>query len=357
MLLLPAGVIPFSNAVSGSLFTCQKQEQAKISVVISYPSFGEAINLKGHNVVKWQNHGKSGELRGTMVNIFNVVLPTFIVIFIGYLMGRIQKLNMTAVVELVFYVGLPALAFTSVIDKPILLLEATKIWASALTIMFGCGLSAWLMFKLTRQKHSGLYIPIIIMNTVNIPFPIISLAYGAEGLFAATLFYIPSMLALYTVGIYLASGGHWKDGLKAVLKVPALYAALAGLVVNFGHLEVPELIIKPLSVIGSMVIPLVLLILGSNLAMVRLRSLPTTLLASFSRVGIGLSLGFLVVNLFQLDGISKAVVLLDSAMPAAANTAMLATKYRNEAELVASVVFVTTIASLVIIPFLLSILA
>lgn len=292
-----------------------------------------------------------------MIGILNVVLPTFVVIVIGYLMGKIKKMDMRPIVDLVFYIGLPSLAFTSVTDKTIVLLDATKIWAAAISIMFGCGLTAWLVFKLIRQKHSGLYIPILIMNTVNIPFPIISLAYGAEGLFAATLFYIPNMLALYTVGIYLASGGHLKDGLKAMLKVPALYAAVAGLVVNFSHFEVPELIVKPLSVIGSMVIPLVLLILGSNLAAVRLRSLPTTLLASFLRVGIGISLGFLVVNLFQLSGILRAVVILDSAMPAAANAAMLATKYENEAELVASVVFVTTVASLVIIPFLLSVLA
>lgn len=287
----------------------------------------------------------------------NIVLPTFIVILIGYLMSRIGRFDIRPIVEVVFYVGLPSLAFTSVIDKTIVLLDATKVWASALTIMFGCGLIAWLVFKLTRQKHSGLYIPIMIMNTVNIPFPIVSLAYGAEGLSVATLFYIANMVSLYTIGIYLASGGHWKDGLRAVLKVPALYAAVAGLVVNFGHIQVPELVVKPLSVIGSMVIPLVLLTLGYNLAAVRLRSLPTTLLASFLRLGVGLSLGFLVVGLFQLTGILRAVVIFDSVMPAAANAAMLATKYENEAELVSSVVFVTTIASLVIIPLLLNILA
>jgi predicted permease len=44
-------------------------------------------------------------------------------------------------------------------------------------------------------------------------------------------------------------------------------------------------------------------------------------------------------------------------MPAAANTAILAMKYNNESELVSSVVFVTTVASLVVIPFLLSVLS
>ena len=51
-----------------------------------------------------------------MVDILNVVLPTFIVILIGYLWGKIKKPDMTTIIELVFWIGLPALVFTSVID-------------------------------------------------------------------------------------------------------------------------------------------------------------------------------------------------------------------------------------------------
>ncbi len=292
-----------------------------------------------------------------MIDILKVILPTFSVILLGYFFGKTKRPDMTAVVELVFYLGLPAIAFTSVIDKSIVLLDATKMWISALMVMLGCGLTAWIVFKALRQQHSGLYLPILIMNTVNIPFPIIYLVYGNEGLFAATLFYIPNMLFLYTIGISIVSGKSWKNSIKEVLKVPALYGAVAGLIVNFSHITVPELIVKPLSFIGLMVIPLVLIILGVNLSTVKLNSLPTTLLASFLRVGVGLMLGLLAVNLFHLTGVLRAVVILDAAMPAAANTAMMATKYKNEAELVSSVVFVTTIASLIIIPLLLAMLA
>ncbi|MFC1991367.1 AEC family transporter [Chloroflexota bacterium] len=291
-----------------------------------------------------------------MLDILNVVLPTFIVIFIGYLFGKITKMDMSSVVEIIFYIGFPALAFISMTDKTIVLLDAAKIWASALIIMFGCGAVAWIVFKIIGQRHSGLYISILMMNTVNIPFPILYLVYGSEGLFAATLFYIPNVLLMYSLGIYIVSGKHWKDSLKEVSKVPALYAAIAGLLVNFSQITVPELIIRPLSFIGSMVIPLVLLVLGCNISRVKLKSLPTTFLTSFLRVGIGLAFGLLTVNLFGLSGILRSVVILDSAMPAAANSSILATKYNNEAELVSSVVLVTTIASLVVIPFLLYLL-
>ena len=292
-----------------------------------------------------------------MVDILNIVLPTFIVIFIGYLLGKITKMDMSAIVDIIFYVGLPAIAFVSMLDKKIVLLDATKIWASVLIIMLGCGIVAWLVFKMIGQKHSGLYIPISMMNTVNIPFPIIYLAYGSEGLFAATLFYIPNILLAYSLGVYIASGKHWKESLKEVFRVPTIYAAVAGLMVNFFNIPVPELIVEPLNFISLMVIPLVLLVLGCKLSAVKITSLSTTLLASFLRLGVGLLLGFLSVSLFNLTGVLRSVVILDSAMPAAAITSILTTKYKNEADLVSGVVFVTTISSLVIIPFLLQALS
>ncbi|MFC1957442.1 AEC family transporter [Chloroflexota bacterium] len=292
-----------------------------------------------------------------MIEILNVVLPTFIVILIGYIFGKVTRINMAAVVEVVLYVGLPALVFVSMLNKKIILLDAAKVWAAALMIMFGCWIVAWIVFKIIRQKHSGLYLPISIINAVNIPFPIIYLVYGSEGLFAAILFYIPSVLFRYSVGVYIASDKHWKESIKEVFKVPPIYAALLGLILNLADVKVPELIINPLSFIGMMVIPLVLLVLGNNLASVRITSLPTTLLASFLRIGVGLLIGFLAVNLFNLTGVLRSVVILNSAMPAAVISAILTTKYKNEADLVSSVVFVTTIASLVIIPFLLSILS
>ena len=129
-----------------------------------------------------------------------------------------------------------------------------------------------------------------------------------------------------------------------------------GLAINFLHVKVPELAASTLSFISLMAIPLVLITLGHNLSRVRMTALPTTLLASFLRVGVGLGIGLVIVQFFHITGIFRSVVILDAAMPAAAASAMLATKYKNEAELVSSVVLVTTLASLVVIPFLLHLL-
>jgi predicted permease len=292
----------------------------------------------------------------TMPDIIDIVLPAFFTIFIGYLVGKFTRINMAAVVDITLYIGVPALVFVSLLGKEIVLADAARMWASSLGVQLGCLLVAWLVFSAIRQKHSGLYVPVSMMNTVNIPFPIIYLAYGAAGLAAATLFYIPNVILMYTLGIYIMAGRHWKENVKEVLRQPVVYAAVLGLVLNFTGAWVPELAVSSLDFISKMAIPLVLLVLGYNLSRARMTSFPTTLLACFLRMGVGLAIGFGAVTVLHMTGVFRSVVILDAAMPAAATAAILAAKYRNEAEMVSSVVFLTTLVSLVSIPFLLHVL-
>jgi len=291
-----------------------------------------------------------------MPDIIDVVLPTFIVIVIGYVIGKFTRLPVGPLVDISLFVGIPALVVVSLLNKEIVLVDAAKVWAASFIIQVGCLVVAWLVFRALRQHHSSLYVSIALMNTVNIPFPIIYLAYGAEGLAAATLFYIPNLLLMYTLGVYIMAGRGWRDNAREVFRLPVVYAAAIGLALNFLDIEVPALAVNTLDFIAMMSIPLVLITLGHSLSRVKMASFPTTLLASFLRIGVGLGLGLLTVTLFNITGVFRSVVILDSAMPAAATAAILAARYHNEPERVSSVVLVTTLASLVVIPILLAVL-
>jgi predicted permease len=286
-------------------------------------------------------------------NIIDIVLPAFFAILLGYLVGKFTRINVAPVVDITLYIGVPALVFVSLLKKEIVLVDAARMWAASAVIMSGCLVIAWLVFKFIRQRHSGLYVSISMMNTVNIPFPVIFLAYGAEGLAAATLFYIPNVIFLYTIGVYIMAGKMWRENVKEVLRQPVIYAVALGLLLNFLDAKVPALIVNSLDFVSQMTIPLVLLVLGYNLSRARITSFPTTLLAGFLRMGVGLGIGLAMVHLLDITGVFRSVVILDSAMPAAATAALLAAKYRNEAEMVSSVVFLTTLVSLASIPFLL----
>ena len=287
-----------------------------------------------------------------MPTLVSVVVPAFFAIFIGFMFGKLWKPDMRTVVNVALYIGVPALVFTSLLEKQIDLLAAAKVWTAALTVQLGGGLIAFAVFKALRQRHSGLYVPIIVMNTVNLPFPILYLAYGAAALVPATLFYIPNVILAFSLGIYIMSGGN-RAALKEVLRQPVIYAAALGLLLNLTRTTVPGLMLTSLDLLAQVTVPLVLLVLGYNLSRVRLTSLPTTVLASFLRMGVGLGLGILMAWALGLTGLTRTVVILVAAMPAAANSSILAAKYDNEAEQVSSVVFLTTVAALGVIPLLL----
>ena len=287
-----------------------------------------------------------------MPALYEVVTPAFFAIAVGFLIGKTLKLNIRPVADVTLYVGVPALAFTSLLEKEIVIGEAARIWTAAIAIMLGCGIVTFLVFRALHKRHSGLYVSTMVMNTVNLPFPILYLAYGAEALVPATLFYIPNVIMIFSVGIFIMSGGR-KESLKEVLKQPVIWASAIGLTLNFTRVTVPSLMLSSLDLLAQMAIPVVLVVLGHNLSRVKISSFPTTLLASFLRMGVGLGLGLLMAWALGLTGLDRSVVIIVSAMPAAANASLLATKYDNEAELVSSVVFLTTVASLGIIPLLL----
>jgi len=289
-----------------------------------------------------------------MHEIATIIAPTFFAILVGYLYGRLRRASPAALIDIAMYIAVPCLAFTSIMARPIVLGQAAKIWASCVFIMAGTYVFARVVLTLKGGTHSGVYLPIIFSNSVNIPFPIIYMAFGAEGLANAALFYIPNGILIYSLGIYMAAGQKGlKVGVAETLRTPLLYAAVLGLVLNLSGVRVPGLVMDALGLVGRAGIPLVLIVLGISIGRIKFSHLPLTVFASVTRMGGGLAFGLLVVWLLGLTGIPRSVVIFDAAMPAAVFTSMIAAKYDNEVELVSSVVLMTTLLSVAAIPLLL----
>lgn len=273
---------------------------------------------------------------------------------VGYVFGRLSKVDVRSIIDVAMYVTLPTLAFTSMLKSPIVLSDAARLWGAAVFVALAGYLMAWVFFRVTGAKHSGLYLPIMFMNNVNIPFPVIYMAFGAEGLAAATLFYIPNAILIYTWGVHIAYGREsWKESGKEVLKVPLIYASLMGLVLNLTHVQPPALLMDTLEFIGRAAVPLVLIVAGVNIAGIRPTAWPTAITASVLRLGGGFALGLAAVAVFGFTGITRAVVIFDAAMPSAVFASILCAKYNNESELVSSVILITTVASVLTVPLLL----
>ena len=183
--------------------------------------------------------------------------------------------------------------------------------------------------------------------SINLPFPILLSAYGDEAFPFALMFYLASLLGIFTIGLLIASGG---KGAFQVFREPVLYSIACALFMNLQGVPIPEILIQPLGLLESAAIPMVLLVLGMQLSRVKIQQWKLPMIAVSLRLGGGLLAAFVCIWGFGLTDLVRKVVLLEAVMPSAIMTALVAEKYKTDSELVASAVVLSTLISIVVIP-------
>ncbi len=278
------------------------------------------------------------------------VTPAFIVIGLGYLFHRIFKNEIDSLVSVSMSLLIPSFAFVHLYRMELEAVELNTLFLSAWIILLLPGVLAWLYFQRSGMSHRGLYLPIMFMNSVNLPFPILLSAFGEDAFPYALVFYLASLLGIFTLGSLIVAE---KKGYLQLFKEPVIYAIAIALWMNLAEVTVHEELIHPLSLLESATIPMVLLVLGMQLSRVKIRQWKLPMLAVMFRLGGGIIAAFICISLFQLEGLAQKVVWLEAVMPSAVISALVAEKYQADPELVASTVALSTCVSIVIIPLVL----
>ncbi len=286
--------------------------------------------------------------------ILKTVFPVFLIISIGYILKKKKKIDTAPFVDLLVYITGPALIISSISRSTLNLPDFLSIFAAAVSVILIQAAVVFMIFTLRKSKKSGLYLPAIIGNTGYIGYPVALFAYGTLGLSSAIVYDMANSLFLFSVGIYLV---HHKRDFKEMFRIPLLYAVVLGLCINILDLRIPEAIFTPLDMVGSITIPLALMVLGYRLASIKVSHVSKAVSVSLFRMIGGFIAGLLIVFLFSLEGVIRNIVILQASMPSAVMTMILTHKYKKDSELVASIVLITTLLSVVTIPLILLFLA
>ena len=140
-----------------------------------------------------------------------------------------------------------------------------------------------------------------------------------------------------------------------VLFSPAMIAAfVAALMVAFG-VRTPDIIARPVTMVGNITIPAALMVIGSSMARLPLKEIigsPKVYVASLLRlVVVPLSVYFL----FRFCGVSDVINNINTviiAMPVASYGTMFCLKYGRNPSLMTEMTFVTTLGSILTIPLI-----
>ncbi len=299
-----------------------------------------------------------------MLEIFNIVLPVFVLVGAGYAAVRTKIFPNNGTDAL--------LAFTVRIATPCLLFRAMYLlepgeafeWRMLFSFYTGVVVCFLLGIAIARMagRRPGEAVAVgfgaAFSNSLMLGLPIMLRAYG-EGS-AAPVFGILALHAplIYAMGI-IAMEVSRRDGagvFAAIKRVihnisrNALMIGIAlGLLLNFTDLRLPEPIFDAVSLLASAAVPSALFGLGAALTRYRVQE-DFRLAAMITALGVGLhpAIAWLLADVvFQLDidYVRSAVVV--AAMPAGLNVYIFASMYKRSEGVAASTVLISTAVSIV----------
>jgi predicted permease len=285
------------------------------------------------------------------LTILNIILPVIFVIFIGYLWNIYNKdFNIVAVTKLASNIALPCLIYDSITKTNLTINIFFKIFTSALLVLIIGFLFGYIFIKIFKLPSVKLITPIMHPNSGNMGLPLALLTFGNEGLALAAGFASIVMVSHFTANTAISSGNY---SVKKILLSPVLLSLIFSLIILFYKIEMPSFINNFTKILSGLVIPLVLLALGMSLTKINIKNLKTGLLIGIFKIISGPIIGLFVVYLLNLDGIVAKVVILQSAMPAAILTYLIASENHSYDQEIGVAVFVSTIASIISIPVIL----
>ena len=119
-------------------------------------------------------------------------------------------------------------------------------------------------------------------------------------------------------------------------------------------LEMPKFVLNTVMLLGYAMIVLILMSLGVSLTQMKVFSLRSALISSIGRVIIGPIIGFFIIKIFNLSGYAAGVLLIQSAMPSAILTYLIASMYspKKIVDNISSMIVVSTLMSLITVPII-----
>jgi predicted permease len=287
-----------------------------------------------------------------LVSIFaNNILPILIVAGVGFWLARWMNASVQTLSRVTLYALTPCLIFNLLITSQISADELGKLLLFTSGTILGIGAVTWLAalaLRLDRVMISALMVVVMFANGGNYGLPLTSFAFGQEALARASVYFVISAFLTYTVGIFLASSGRRsvREALLGVFKIPTVYAAVAAVVVLAARIQVPQVVMRPIGLLANAAIPVMLLVLGMQLeCAIKPDKLSLVGLAVGLRLIGSVVLGLALASVIGLEGATRQAGILQSAMPVAVATTILAVEFQVEPAFVTSVVFLSTILS------------
>lgn len=300
------------------------------------------------------------------MNVFQVVLSLFLVLFTGYLLKRrgiLRDTDTGVINRLILDVTLPAFVFHALYRQHVTSDMVHAAWLFGILQVLVMAL-LWIparLLKLPRAVIGTFLLTAVYGNTGFLGYPVVQAIFGkTEGAMAAAVVYDQFSMALpvYTVGVAVAmhyGSKHqtsWREMLS-FFTTPTFLVLIGTLIINALRIPVPAFVTNSAQIVAGATVPLVLLSLGLMLEPAHLRAnhyyLPMALIL-VTKMALFPYLMWLATGWMGVQGIARWVAVTQSAMPSAMVNAVITERYGCDHQLATLVIVVGTLLTILVLP-------
>lgn len=281
-----------------------------------------------------------------------ILIPLFGVAGAGFFLTRIFDLSEETLVRLLTDFLVPSLVFYSLYTSEIELLHAVRLFGATNFITFTLLGLAWIYARMAGLKLGSFAPAVMFPNCGFLGFPLITLWGGLPALNHLVIYEETQNIFIFTIGIIIVTGGFHKKSLKAIVTSPLLWSIVAGFIFRYAHIPIPKPILDTFEFGGQGATSLSAFLIGVSISRRKLIINKDLFVGLVMRFVGGFFVGLLAVTLFHIEGMPRTVVLVASSLPSAVFSVVLPLRYKVNADLAGSMVLVSTIMSIFLIPLI-----
>lgn len=242
----------------------------------------------------------------------------------------------------------------SILNSDLLMTCLLAVVISAIIQTVSIIASKFLFNRYEKMDANVLTYGMIVSNSAFIGIPIIQSIYGSEAVMFASVFQIPIIVTMWTIGLALFKPIDHKHALKSVIRNPSVVAVLIGFIIMLTGIKFPIFITKTISSIASCTTAISMFVVGSILADIEWNNLLDKKVLFFCSIRLieYPFIVFIVLTFVNAPTLIKAIAVIMTGMPAGSTAAILAEQYGCDAKFAAKLILVSTALSVITIPIL-----
>ncbi len=297
--------------------------------------------------------------------MLEILIPMASLILVGSLWRPLQPMGLDAdttrrsLTGLVYVLLLPALVL-DVLWKAPLGVDSLRIILMAAFSVVSAALISTLVFRrqwVADPARGALILAAAWGNVTYLGLPVLEQTFGTAFRSVALQFDLfANTPLLLTLGVWVAQrhgqGVEPRSAAAEIARVPAVWAAIAGVLLNLNQIPSPEGLTTVLKLLGNSVPPLMLLALGMGLRwdVLQWRVLPVLLPVVLIQLLITPFVIYWISLGVGLEGDLRSAVILEAAMPTMVLGMVICDRYQLDTGLFAAATTLSTALSLLTLP-------